>query len=115
MATATTKLQQKSGMQRMLDGIERVGNKVPHPVLMFLYLIIGVIILSHILYVLGVSVTEEIAVPIEVDTDLNFYEDTTEPIVPHPTDPYGIDYEIQQQTIGIRSLLTTEGIRFVFT
>ena len=115
MATATTKLQQKSGMQRMLDGIERVGNKVPHPVLMFLYLIIGVIILSHILYVLGVSVTEEIAVPIEVDTDLNFYEDTTEPIVPHPTDPYGIDYEIQQQTIGIRSLLTTEGIRFFFT
>ena len=28
----------------MLDLIERVGNKVPHPVLMFLYLIIGVIV-----------------------------------------------------------------------
>ena len=32
-----------------LGTIERIGNKVPHPVLMFLYLIIGVIVLSAIL------------------------------------------------------------------
>jgi aminobenzoyl-glutamate transport protein len=31
----------------IFDWIERVGNKVPHPVMMFLYLIIGVIVLSH--------------------------------------------------------------------
>ena len=48
----------KKGLtQRLLDGIETVGNKVPHPVLMFLYLIIGVIVLSHILSLAGVSVT----------------------------------------------------------
>ena len=52
--------------QRLLDGIEKAGNKVPHPVLMFLYLIIGVIILSHILWWAGVSVTEQIAVPAPV-------------------------------------------------
>ena len=32
-----------------------------------------------------------------------------------PTDPYDTQYEIQEQTIAIRSLLTTEGIRFIFT
>ncbi len=42
----------KKGLtQRLLDGIETVGNKVPHPVLMFLYLIIGVIrALAHPLF-----------------------------------------------------------------
>jgi aminobenzoyl-glutamate transport protein len=98
-----------------LGTVERIGNKVPHPVLMFLYLIIGVIVLSHVLYLLGVSVTEEIAVPVPSETVPNFYEDTTEPIEILPTNPYDTDYEIQQQTIGIRSLLTTEGIRFIFT
>ena len=38
--------------QKMLDGIERVGNKVPHPVLMFLYLIIIVIFIVAALIVL---------------------------------------------------------------
>ena len=47
-----------------LDIIEKVGNKVPHPVLMFLYLIIFVIVLSQILAWAGVSVTEQIAVPV---------------------------------------------------
>ena len=48
----------------ILGTIERMGNKVPHPVMMFLYLIIGVIVLSAILALLGVSVTEEVAVPV---------------------------------------------------
>ena len=38
-----------SFMDKLLDTVERVGNKVPHPVLMFFYLIIGVIVLSAIL------------------------------------------------------------------
>ena len=40
---------------RMLDGIERLGNKVPHPVMMFLYLIILVMALSHVMFLLGVT------------------------------------------------------------
>ena len=39
----------RSFTQRMLDGIEKAGNKVPHPVIIFLYLIVVVIILSAIL------------------------------------------------------------------
>ena len=35
---------QRSFMDKLLDGVERVGNKVPHPVLMFAYLILLVIV-----------------------------------------------------------------------
>ncbi|MCC6167015.1 MAG: AbgT family transporter [Caldilineaceae bacterium] len=104
----------RSGMDKVLDWVERVGNKVPHPVLMFAYLIVGVIVLSAILGLMGVSVTEEIAVPVPVEVTPDFYEDVSQ---------YGLSgagaaevhYEIREQTIAIRSLLTIEGIRFLFT
>lgn len=107
--------EKKSFSQKLLDGIERVGNKVPHPVLMFLYLIIFVMVLSHILYVLDVSVTEEIAVPVlEQPADL-YLLDSVEPALTYTTDPYGQAFEIKQETIAVRSLLSVEGIRFIFT
>jgi aminobenzoyl-glutamate transport protein len=109
-AVATPK--EQSGL---LGTIEKVGNKVPHPVMMFLYLIIGVIVLSHILYLLGVSVTEEIAVPIPVDAVGQFYQDTADPGYTGPSQPYDEQFEVQTTTIPIRSLLTSEGIRFIFT
>ena len=46
-----------SVLQRLLDGIERVGNKVPHPAIIFLGLIVLVIVLSAVLAAVGVSVT----------------------------------------------------------
>lgn len=101
--------------QRMLDGIEKLGNKVPHPVLMFLYLIIIVIVLSHIMYLMGISVTEQIAVPVPVDVEFDYYEDTTAPGVSVPAEPYDEDYVIEERTIAIRSLLTVEGLRFLFS
>jgi len=113
VAKKATKESPKTG--GWLGTVERIGNKVPHPVLMFLYLIIGVILLSAILGLMGVSVTEQIAVPVPQEIMPDFYEDTTEPIRTLPTDPYDTEYEIQEQTIAIRSLLTTEGIRFIFT
>lgn len=105
----------RSLSQRLLDGIERIGNKVPHPVLMFLYLIIIVVVLSHILYLLGVSVTEEIAVPVNVETEAGYFIDSTEPSLIPPAEPYDTDYEIVEQTIAVRSLLSVEGLRFIFT
>lgn len=98
-----------------LGTVERIGNKVPHPVLMFLYLILIVIALSAILDWIGVSVTEEIAVPITDGAQVDFYTDSTEPLENLPNEPWKTEYEIQEQTIAIRSLLTTEGIRFIFT
>ncbi len=102
-----------SFMDRLLNTVERVGNKVPHPVLMFFYLIIGVIVLSALLSLMGVSVTELIAVPVPVEVTPDFYEDVSE----YTLSGGGIkdvDYEIVEQTITIRSLLSIEGIRFIF-
>jgi aminobenzoyl-glutamate transport protein len=40
----------------MLDVVEKAGNKVPHPVMIFLFLVVVVVILSHILQLTGSSV-----------------------------------------------------------
>ncbi|CUS05131.2 putative AbgT transporter [Candidatus Promineifilum breve] len=98
-----------------LGTVERIGNKVPHPVLMFLYLIIGIIVLSALMAWMGVSVTEQIAVPITDGAETEFYADSTEPLEDFPAEPLDTDFEIQETIIPIRSLLDTEGIRFIFT
>ncbi len=102
-----------SFMDRMLNTIERVGNKVPHPVLMFFYLILGVVVLSAILSLLGISVTKLIAVPVPVEVTPDFYEDVSEYTLSGVGDE-DVEYEIKEQTITIRSLLSIEGIRFIF-
>jgi len=67
----------RSFSEKMLDGVERVGNKVPHPVIMFLYLIAIVMVLSHVMYLMGVSVTDEIAVPVATMVEPSYYEDSS--------------------------------------
>lgn len=103
-------------MQRFLDGVERVGNKVPHPVLMFLYLILIVILISHILFLMGVSVTTEILEPLPYEVTPDFYEDSYRPAVELPVNVYDEgQYVVKEVTIAIKSLLTAEGLRFIFT
>jgi aminobenzoyl-glutamate transport protein len=114
MATAVPEAGGKGNLtQRLLDSVERIGNKVPHPVLMFLYLIVLVIVLSHVLYLAGVSVTEQIAEPVPITVQPDYYEDTGEPGLSVPADEP--DFVIREQTVAIRSLLDTEGIRFMFS
>ena len=108
----------KTFMDRLLDGVETVGNKVPHPVMMFAYLIVFVIVLSSILALLGVSVTEQIVEPVPYQVTRDFYEDTTQVQTVAP--PEGLEYadvhfETREETIPIRGLLTIEGIRFLYT
>lgn len=110
----------RSFSDKVLDGIEKAGNKVPHPVLLFLYLIIGVILLSHVLYLFGISVTETIAVPVadsapSEDYSFDYYADTAVHSEAFDGTPYVEEYTIEERTISIRSLLTIEGIRFMFT
>ena len=50
-------------MQKILDVVERVGNKVPHPVIIFVILIAIVIVLSHIFYMIGLSVSYQVIDP----------------------------------------------------
>ena len=53
----------KMGTQGILDAVEKVGNAVPHPVVIFLILIAVVVVLSHILYVAGAAVSYEVINP----------------------------------------------------
>lgn len=45
----------KTVMQRILDVVERVGNKVPHPAAILLMLIETAVILSHVMHRAGVA------------------------------------------------------------
>ena len=107
--------EKQGGMQRLLGTIERVGNSVPHPAIIFLGLIIGVILLSHVLYLTGASVTTEVAHPEVIQVEPEYEGGTTNPsLSPHPEEAIP-DYEIEIETITAKSLLTADGIRFIFT
>jgi len=79
----------KTAMQKVLDAVERVGNRVPHPVMIFVYLIGIVIVLSAVLGALGAHVTYQAYNP--------------------------VTHEIEPASTAARSLLTVDGIRFMFT
>ena len=79
----------ESGAGGFLDAIERIGNKVPHPAVIFLILLAAVVVLSHVLYLLGTSVTYQ---TFDLETDL-----------------------LVSNTVAVNSLLTADGIRFLFT
>lgn len=49
--------------QRLLDMVERVGNRVPHAALIFLTLIAIMVVVSHVLFLAGVSISHEVIVP----------------------------------------------------
>jgi aminobenzoyl-glutamate transport protein len=105
----------KGGMQRVLDGIERVGNKVPHPALIFLALIVIVIVLSQILSWAGTSVTTEVAEPATVQVAPDYEGGTSVAGNDAPPAPAIPDYTVKHETITAESLLTGDGIRFIFT
>ncbi len=74
---------------KFLDRVEKIGNAMPHPVTIFLILCVVVAVISHITAMLGVTVTYQ-----------------------------GIDpktLEASQITVGAVSLLSAEGIRYLFT
>jgi aminobenzoyl-glutamate transport protein len=78
----------KTTMQRFLDAVEKVGNMVPHPVVIFLILIGLVIVLSAVLSTFGTAVSFQ---RINAETD-----------------------QIETATTAIRSLLNADGIRFMY-
>ncbi len=88
MEIANTAPERDGMMKRLLDVVEKVGNKVPHPAMIFLSLMVLVNVLSHVMHLLHASVTQQVIDPV---TD-----------------------QIQTTTVAARSLLTTEGIRFMY-
>ncbi len=109
----------RSFSERMLDGIEKTGNKVPHPVIMFLYLIAFIAILSAILSAFDVKVTEDVAVPVPIEAIRDVRDALGGSVVPYDENTGQIveipHYTIQEQTFEVRSLLGVEGLRFVFS
>jgi aminobenzoyl-glutamate transport protein len=107
---------QKSTMQKFLSVVENVGNKVPHPAVIFLILIAIVVALSAVLEMAGISVSYEAIVPgaRKVETapeyELSLYDTGT-------TVTYKADqtYRIETRSVAARSLLTTTGIRFIYS
>lgn len=54
------KSEKPSLLNRWLNGIERVGNRLPHPISLFAILVVGVILLSAVCELMGVSATGEL-------------------------------------------------------
>lgn len=75
-------------LQRALDAVERIGNKVPHPAVIFAALIGLLMVLSHVFYLLGSSVTYDV---IDPETHV-----------------------VEEVTTAAQSLLSAEGLRFVY-
>jgi aminobenzoyl-glutamate transport protein len=75
-------------MQKFLDVVEKVGNKVPHPAVIFLILIAIVVVLSQILHMLGTSISFQVLNP---ET-----------------------HKLETATTPAKSLLTADGIRFMY-
>lgn len=81
--------ERKTTLQRMLDQVERLGNSVPHPAVLFFGLIGAVILLSHLLSLMGASVSYQ---RMNLET-----------------------HQAESTTTAVQSLLSGDGIRFMFT
>ena len=114
MSAAADAPVEKSG--GMLDAIERIGNKVPHPAILFIALCGIVIVLSQILYWADVKVTYQVATPPPV-TAQDRYDGGSSAASEVLGEQHAAakDYEIKTQTARVEGLLTTKGIRFLFT
>ena len=90
----------------------RSGIKFPIPPLIFVYLIVFVILLSTVLGIFGVGITEEMLVPADPEqVDVTYWGGTDAPVQEYPQG-YTPDYVVQEVTTTIRPLLSIEGIRF---
>ena len=78
-----------TGIDKFLATVERLGNKVPHPIILFTIFCFVLMVISHLMYMFNTYVIFQ-----GVDLATN---------------------EVTMQTAYVRSLLTTEGIRFIFT
>ena len=72
-------------MERVLDGIERLGNKMPDPAILFLWLCLGVIVLSQMLAWLDVKATYEVVAPPPVPAEETYYGGSSDPVYVGPT------------------------------
>jgi len=76
-------------LQKLLDAVEVIGNRVPHPAVIFLIMSGIVIVLSALFHALGVSVAYQVIDP--------------------------VTHQAHESTATVNSLLSVDGIRFIIT
>ena len=103
-------------LERMLDGIERFGNKMPDPAILFLILCGIVIVLSQVLFWFGVKATFEVVKPPPAPAEETYYGGSVEPTYVGPSEPEPAkDYRVVTETAKVKGVLTGEGVRYLFT
>jgi aminobenzoyl-glutamate transport protein len=103
-------------MERILNGIETAGNKMPNPAILFLALCVIVILLSQVLYWADVKATYQVVEPPPVVTEEIHLAGSTEVSDIGPTEPQpASSYELKTETTKVKGLLTGEGVRYLFT
>ena len=116
MSAAAAAAEKKSFGDRFLGGIERVGNKVPHPAVLFVALIAIIIVLSQVLDWTGASATYEVVEPPPAQVqsgDVGTSDYQYGAIAGQYPDAK--DYEVRTETAEVKGLLTADGVRFMFT
>lgn len=78
----------KGGFQSFLDWVERVGNKMPHPAMIFVVLCVAIVIISHLCAMIGVNADITMVDKVKGGTHLT--------------------------NVKAVSLMTPEGIRYMF-
>ena len=74
---------------RFLNGVETMGNRLPHPITMFAMLAVAIVLISGLCSLLGVSATGEM-----IDSKT---------------------LELTEQTVGVVSLMNREGLTYMLT
>ena len=106
----------KGMMVRVLGAIERGGNKMPNPAILFVWLCVIVIVVSALLAWVDIKVTYQVAKAPPVAVEEVVQGGSTQPSggLPDASVQEG-DYTIVQETASVQSLLSADGIRFLFT
>ncbi len=94
-------------LERILDGIERFGNKMPNPAILFLALCVIVIVLSQVLYWFDVKATYQVVEPPPVVAEEIYLggSDRAGRRRAERAEPAS-SYEIKTETTKVKGLLT---------
>ncbi|WP_027004676.1 AbgT family transporter [Conexibacter woesei] len=100
-----------------LGWIERAGNRVPNPALLFVGLIVFVVLLSQVLDWANVGVTHQVAEPpaAQVATHTGGAAPAIDSYDPRDSSANQGEYRIVREHVEAKGLLTGDGIRFIFT
>src|SRR3954462_3092689 len=98
----STAAPQATAMERVLNGIERLGNKMPDPAILFVWLCLGVIVLSQALAWLDVKATYEVVSPPPVAAHETYYGGSAYPSYVGPATPEpATDYVLHKETTQV--------------